>query len=243
MPAEDTATPPWMPPEAGLRTALLGRMAQFAAPVEAAGLASRLELHEGDPADEILKAAAELEADLIVMGTHGRRGVARWVLGSHAAHRSRRIRRPVRSSPCRDRRRRREADTPVEIGEIVCAASGSEHSPATVDYAWDLAQKTHAQLTLVHVFDPAQPAGRSSLPWRRRLVEAGVPVQEKTAAGAARTEILRCAREVRADLVVIGLHDRGPGAMGRIGSTADAVVREAEVGVVTSSVLGSCGAG
>lgn len=32
-------------------------------------------LAEGNPADEILKAAADVHADLIVMGTHGRGGV------------------------------------------------------------------------------------------------------------------------------------------------------------------------
>ncbi len=38
----------------------------------------------GDPADEIAEAAAELDADLLVMGTHARHGVRRLVLGSVA---------------------------------------------------------------------------------------------------------------------------------------------------------------
>ena len=41
-------------------------------------------LREGKPADEILAAAREWEADLIVIGTHGRSGVSRLVLGSTA---------------------------------------------------------------------------------------------------------------------------------------------------------------
>lgn len=36
----------------------------------------------GIPADEILKAAREKKADLIVMGTHGRTGIAHMVIGS-----------------------------------------------------------------------------------------------------------------------------------------------------------------
>ena len=36
----------------------------------------------GDPRDEILAAAKRLDADVIVMGTHGRRGLSRAVLGS-----------------------------------------------------------------------------------------------------------------------------------------------------------------
>ncbi len=43
-------------------------------------------LEEGDPAAEILRVADELKCDLIVMGMHGRRGVARLLMGSVAEH-------------------------------------------------------------------------------------------------------------------------------------------------------------
>jgi nucleotide-binding universal stress UspA family protein len=49
-------------------------------------------LVRGSPAVEILDAAGRLKADLIVMGTHGRRGVSRMFLGSVAE-------KVVRSSP------------------------------------------------------------------------------------------------------------------------------------------------
>ncbi len=39
-------------------------------------------LKSGDPVDIINETAKELGADLIVMTTHGRTGVARWLLGS-----------------------------------------------------------------------------------------------------------------------------------------------------------------
>jgi nucleotide-binding universal stress UspA family protein len=41
-------------------------------------------LRQGDAADEVVKAAAEGDFDLIVMGTHGRGGLARLVMGSVA---------------------------------------------------------------------------------------------------------------------------------------------------------------
>jgi nucleotide-binding universal stress UspA family protein len=41
-------------------------------------------LAEGDPAEEILRAAGDLPADLIVMGTHGRGGLSRLLMGSTA---------------------------------------------------------------------------------------------------------------------------------------------------------------
>jgi nucleotide-binding universal stress UspA family protein len=39
---------------------------------------------EGDPADEILRLAREIKPELIVMGTHGRTGLARLLMGSVA---------------------------------------------------------------------------------------------------------------------------------------------------------------
>ena len=50
-------------------------------------------LRTGDARDSIIQAAEELHADLIVMGTHGRRGVSRALLGSIAET-------VVRSAPC-----------------------------------------------------------------------------------------------------------------------------------------------
>ena len=62
---------------------LLGEAAGKAA---AAGVAvSRLTWVGDSPADEICKAAAESGADLIAMGSHGRRGFSALMLGSQTA--------------------------------------------------------------------------------------------------------------------------------------------------------------
>lgn len=53
----------------------------------------QLLLRTGDARDSILQVAKELGADLIVMGTHGRRGVTRALLGSVTEA-------VVRSAPC-----------------------------------------------------------------------------------------------------------------------------------------------
>jgi nucleotide-binding universal stress UspA family protein len=50
-------------------------------------------LEEGSPADEILRLARESHCDLIVMGTHGRRGLGRLLMGSVAEL-------VVRKAPC-----------------------------------------------------------------------------------------------------------------------------------------------
>ncbi|QLQ08994.1 MAG: universal stress protein [Anaerolineae bacterium] len=41
-------------------------------------------MRHGSPAEEILECVAEVGADLIVMSTHGRSGINRWVFGSVA---------------------------------------------------------------------------------------------------------------------------------------------------------------
>ena len=80
MPLGDT----WMPPsksafaeleKLGIRT-LEGFAQQYGF--------SRFEQHDGDPADIILQRARELDTEMIVMGSRGRRGLARLVLGSVA---------------------------------------------------------------------------------------------------------------------------------------------------------------
>lgn len=57
-------------------------LAAAAAEVKRAGLTVTERLADGDPADVLLRVAAELACGLIVMGTHGRSGVERLVVGS-----------------------------------------------------------------------------------------------------------------------------------------------------------------
>ncbi len=57
-----------------------------------AGVSVEGKVVEGFAAEQIVKAASELAADLVVMGTHGRRGFAHALLGSVAE-------RVVRTSP------------------------------------------------------------------------------------------------------------------------------------------------
>ena len=69
---------------------------QLAERVEAAirrGLAARYLLRTGTPAEEIEEAATEEGADLVVVGTHGRTGLERLIIGSVAES-------VVRTAPC-----------------------------------------------------------------------------------------------------------------------------------------------
>jgi nucleotide-binding universal stress UspA family protein len=61
------------------------RVAPLLARAREQGVEAEALLVPGFPGDAIVEAARQRRADLVVMGTHGRRGVARLVLGSVAA--------------------------------------------------------------------------------------------------------------------------------------------------------------
>ena len=72
------------PPPQGDWQALEDRLVQ----IKAADASFRVEhkLETGNPVSEIVRVAQEARADLIVMGSHGRTGLARLLMGSVAEH-------------------------------------------------------------------------------------------------------------------------------------------------------------
>ena len=69
------------------------QLAVLAARARKAGVRVSVLLREGYPPDQIVRAARSTKADLIVMGTHGRRGLPKLFLGSVAE-------RVVAAAPC-----------------------------------------------------------------------------------------------------------------------------------------------
>jgi len=78
-----------------LRSGAEGRMPAFVRLAEAEGARARALVRAGKPVDAILEAADEVGAGMIVMGTHGRRGLHRVLLGSVAEAVLRRSELPV----------------------------------------------------------------------------------------------------------------------------------------------------
>ena len=69
-------------PPGGDREALAVRLCEVQSPDAKVPVEHRLE--EGNPVAEILRVAQESQCDLIVMGTHGRTGLAHLLMGSIA---------------------------------------------------------------------------------------------------------------------------------------------------------------
>ena len=80
-------------PIGDFETTVRKRLATFLSKDEIAALHPEYALRIGVPAEEIVRYAQDREIGLIVMGTHGRKGVAHMLLGSVAEH-------VVRIAPC-----------------------------------------------------------------------------------------------------------------------------------------------
>lgn len=100
------------------------------------------------PAEMIVETASKLSSDLIVMGTHGRRGLSHFLLGSVAERVLRTSSVPVLTV---------RADADIELGEnprILVPHDFSEVSADAVRRAAAWAKALGAEITLLHVVEP-----------------------------------------------------------------------------------------
>jgi len=229
---------PWLAPE--MREKLYRDLHLFADSARQEGIRVRVEVGEGVPALEILEAARSQAYDLIVVGTHARRRLESWVLGSVTEA-------ILRSSPCpvlTVGSRTRPAPT-ARFDTILCPVDFSPTSAVTAHEASLLAAETEGGLVLLHVIErvggPPNPVppGFDRTAYRteaednvrRRLRRlrpdgGGQDVEEEVAWGWPDREILRVARERPISLIVMGAHG-GPMDSTLFGSTAHKVVRRA----------------
>lgn len=232
-----------------MRAALEEDLLDFTASVNAAGVPVEPEIAGGDPVGAIIREAERREADLIVMGTHGRSGFNRIVLGSVAESVLRQATCPVLTVPPRA-----EGSTTLTFSRLLCAIDFSPCSVRAMEYAATFAPG--AEILAVHVVHLTSYAGspihdeminetpevrqRFSDMAREHLL-AAVPqtlraaahVREVVAIGRPSKEIVRVARDEHCDLVVLGVERRTKAGRLLFGSTTDLVLREAGCPVLT----------
>jgi len=196
-------------------------------------------LHRGELRDAIADIIEKKSIDLVVVGTHGRHGLKKVVLGSEAEKIYRQARCPVltigpEAVEC--------GQATWEIEEVLFATDFSEASLHALPYALSLAEENQANLVFLNV-SPLVPyqykeAVEASI---RRKLEALMPSEpwchpdfvvnfDFPAQG-----ILQVARERSADLIVLGV--KKPGAVVLAShlpwSTASDVVSAAPCPVLT----------
>lgn len=210
----------------------------------------QLRVLAGPTVGTILSLAAESATDLIVLGTHGRSGFERFMLGSVTEKVVRKAPCPVLTVP------RRAEGTPERalFGRILCGVDFSDASRRAVEYGLSLAQEAKAHVTLLHVVEWLPDESFSKYPqfdvdhYRRTLMtDARAKLEElvpedarnwcepdtKLLSGKPYQEILRAAAGERSDLIVLGVHGRGPVDRMLFGSTTQAIVRQAACPVLS----------
>ncbi|MBM3818816.1 MAG: universal stress protein [Acidimicrobiia bacterium] len=228
---------------------LLDALEEFVAPERGQGTAVETALEQDfDVADAVLARAGTMRADLIVLGTHGRSGFQRFMLGSVAEKLLRRADCPVLTVPPRAG----DVERPISMRpRILCAVDFSKASARALDYAASLARESDGALTALHVVDVPPESSDPSLPdisaYRTaRFEEARLALAGTVAAldegwkaaplvlaGKPSREILRVAAEQQDDLIVMGVLGRGALDRAFFGSTAEHVVRQASCPVLT----------
>jgi nucleotide-binding universal stress UspA family protein len=197
---------------------------------------------EGPIHRRILADADEHGADCIVMGTHGRTGLDRFVLGSVAERTLRESSVPVLTV-------HEETVVGRDLDAILVPTDGSDCSEAAAAHAVDLALAADAALHVVHVvdagvlpmdgsgavFDELQRAGQRALDSVvERAERAGVStIRASVLSGTPYRAITDYADAEDVALVVMGTHGRTGFDRYLLGSVAERVVRLSNRPVLT----------
>ena len=186
----------------------------------------------GNPIATIVRVAEETHADLVIMGTHGRRGWRRLLAQSVANGVVRNASRPVLVVPLL----RENIKRATSFERVVCPVNFNDASRDAVKYAFAMAQSLRSELIIAHVHeDDAEDSLqihdriRSWLP----VMHPAPPIREVILHGGPAERILDCVEECRADLVVMGAQVKWIGHTTALGNTAERLLRFAPVPVLT----------
>jgi nucleotide-binding universal stress UspA family protein len=203
----------------------------------------------GTAPDSILSFAQTQKSELIVMGTHGRRGFDRLMLGSATD-------RVMRMAPCPVLAVREATDDSIAAGQgrhhihhldrILACVDFSEDSERALNYAISATAEYDAELTLLHVLDenPGPAKREAAIAAATEQLDKLIPAESrkilkiKTAVriGKAYREIIELALEAQTDMVTMGVRGRGALDLAVFGSTTYRVMQLGPCPVLVSHV-------
>jgi nucleotide-binding universal stress UspA family protein len=205
----------------------------------APGTVIQTQVLSGSLPGSLVDHAAETQAGLIVVATHGRTGLTRWLLGSVSE-------RLLRASPCPVLiARGGSAERQPSPRRLLVAVDLSEHSRQALRVAGVVAERFGAALEVLYVwaapfyaadehfdaelFERIRQSARAELDefvGSAQLPAAVVP-QISIASGAASEKIGERIQASGTDLLVLGSHGHGGFKRLVLGSVAEATVRYA----------------
>jgi nucleotide-binding universal stress UspA family protein len=207
-----------------------------------AGINTEVLIEEGDIQSCFDSAIQKHNTDLVIIGTHGRTGLAKMLLGSVAEE-------IFRSVPCPVLTVGPRSDaTTANIHEILFATDFTSEAPAAAAYAVSLAQEFEARLTLLHVVPEPRPSELVSWSdvqeYSKKLLRELVPAEAEAwckpeyfvERGDPAQRILDLANVRAVDLIILGAQpEKGvPGAATHLPiATAHKVVAHANCPVLT----------
>jgi nucleotide-binding universal stress UspA family protein len=201
-----------------------------------------LVVHQGTAPDCVLSFAQAQKADLIVMGTHGRRGYDRLVLGSVTNRVMRRapcpvlaICKPPHDSVAADMAEGKERGHVHHLRRILFCTDFSENSERAFDYAISATAEYDAELTLLHVLEevPSSAKTEEAIATATEQLDKLIPSEErrtlkiKTAVriGKPYQQIIQLALDEQIDMVTMGVRGRGALDLAVFGSTTYRVLQ------------------
>lgn len=199
-----------------------------------------MEVRYGRPVHELLSVAADTDVDHIVIGSHGRDGAKRLLLGSVAETVARRA-----SVPVTVVRQQPQVD-PGGPTQITVPFDGSDPARAALQYA--IEQYPEADITAVYAVHPprdvTEPGEADAVEaWADSLDEhtrdlinsaetlADRPIETDTREGNPASAIVSYAEAEEVDHIVMGSHGRDGLSRLIMGSVAETVVRRAPTSV------------
>jgi nucleotide-binding universal stress UspA family protein len=216
-------------------------MNKLVAKVKQAGAFAKAEVRVGDVYDEIKRAIEVIKPDLVVMGTHGRRGVERWFMGSTTE-------KVLRHSPVplvTINAMGEKSVTAPRFRRILVTTDFSEGTTDALAYAFSVAQENESQVMLLHVLhdvsvDLSEKYRGPLIIGVRRELDDMVPAEARNwcnivtrvETGVPYRVILRMLEDWKIDLLVMNIHGKGMLDRALLGSTAERVVRAASCPVM-----------
>ena len=216
-------------------------MNRLVAKISAKGVVAEPEVRVGDVYDEIKQDIEMVKPDLIVMGTHGRRGVERWFMGSTTEKLLRHSPVPLVTISAAGEK----SWTQPRYKRILVTTDFAEGTADALAYAFSVAQENDSEVVLLHVL---HDVSMDSLGRYRDVLIGGVRKQledlvppeavnwydivTRVETGVPYRMILRAIEDERPDLLVMNIHGKGMLDRALLGSTAERVVRAASCPVM-----------